>query len=59
MEGFDGGDGAEAARRWWVKIERSVRYMIAQLPQDHFDPNLWVTLAGKPPLRRDDPRGLH
>ncbi|WP_461144988.1 helix-turn-helix domain-containing protein [Salinifilum aidingensis] len=58
-EAVHNADGAEAARRWRVKIERSVRYMVAQLPQDHFDPNLWVTLAGKPPLRRDDPRGVH
>lgn len=58
-EAIHKGDGAEAARRWRVKVERSVRYMVAQLPQDHFDPKLWVTLAGKPPLRRGDPRGVH
>jgi DNA-binding GntR family transcriptional regulator len=34
-------DGNEAARRWRVKVERSVRYMVAQVPQDHFDPSLW------------------
>lgn len=51
FEAIRNGDGAEAARRWRVKVERSVRYMVAQLPQDHFDPNLWVTLAGKPTTR--------
>ncbi|WP_017975436.1 GntR family transcriptional regulator [Actinopolyspora halophila] len=53
------GDGNEAARRWRVKIERSVRYMVAQLPQDHFDLNLWVTIAGKPDPRPGDPRNAH
>lgn len=54
-EAVHNADGAEAARRWRVKVERSVRYMVAQLPRDHFDPHLWATLAGKPPLRRSDP----
>lgn len=58
-EAIRNGDGAESARRWRVKIERSVRCMIAQLRRDHFDPHLWVTLAGKPPLRHGDPRGAH
>ncbi|WP_344679469.1 GntR family transcriptional regulator [Saccharopolyspora taberi] len=55
-EAIRGGDANEAARRWRVKVERSVRYMVAQLPQDHFDPNLWVTIAGKPEPRPGDPR---
>lgn len=54
-EAIRGGDGNEAARRWRVKVERSVRYMVAQLPQDHFDPNLWVTIAGKPNPQQGDP----
>ena len=58
-EAIHNADGAEAARRWRVKNERSVRYMVAQLPQDHFDSHLWATLAGKPPLRRGDPRNGH
>lgn len=58
-EAIRNGDGDEAARRWRVKVERSVRYMVSQLPQDHFDPSLWTTLVGKPPLRRGDPRGAH
>lgn len=59
LEAVHRADGAETARRWRVKLERSVRYMVAQLPRDHFDPQLWATLAGKPPLRRGDPRGVH
>ncbi|GAB3292263.1 helix-turn-helix domain-containing protein [Parasphingorhabdus pacifica] len=59
FEAIRNADGDEAARRWRVKVERSVRYMVAQLPQDHFDPQLWVTLAGKPPLRSGDSRGGH
>ncbi|MFF7650959.1 hypothetical protein ACFZCY_14050 [Streptomyces sp. NPDC007983] len=49
-------DGNEAARLWRVKIERCVRFMIAQLPEDDAAPHLWTTLAGRPRLRRDDPR---
>ncbi|WP_369395375.1 FCD domain-containing protein [Streptomyces sp. CG1] len=45
-------DGNEAARLWRVKIERCVRYMIAQLPQDDAELYLWTTLAGRPRLRR-------
>ncbi|WP_223838363.1 GntR family transcriptional regulator [Saccharopolyspora pogona] len=52
------GDGNEAARLWRVKVERSVRYMVAQLPRDHFDPDLWITIAGKPNPRPSDPRNL-
>ncbi|MFI5800957.1 helix-turn-helix domain-containing protein [Streptomyces sp. NPDC051677] len=44
-------DGNEAARLWRVKIERCVRYMIAQLPEDDVTPHLWTTLAGRPRLR--------
>ncbi len=55
-EAIHNADGAEAARRWRVKNERSVRYMVAQLPQDHFASHLWSTLAGQPPLRRGDTR---
>lgn len=44
-------DGNEAARLWRVKIERCVRYMIAQLPEDDVAPYLWTTLAGRPRLR--------
>ncbi|TLS47752.1 GntR family transcriptional regulator [Streptomyces montanus] len=50
-------DGNEAARLWRVKIERCVRYMIAQLPEDDVAPHLWTTLAGRPRLRAGDPRG--
>ncbi|NUS85546.1 MAG: helix-turn-helix domain-containing protein [Streptomyces sp.] len=50
-------DGNEAARLWRVKIERCVRYMIAQLPEDDVAPHLWTTLAGRPRLRPGDPRG--
>lgn len=56
-EAIRNGDGNEAARRWRVKVERSVRYMVAQLPQDRFDPGLWVTIAGQPTPRRGDPAG--
>ncbi|MFE1885080.1 GntR family transcriptional regulator [Streptomyces diastatochromogenes] len=49
-------DGNEAARLWRVKIERCVRYMIAQLPEDDVAPHLWTTLAGRPRLRPGDPR---
>ncbi|WP_246203443.1 hypothetical protein [Streptomyces tailanensis] len=52
-----GADGNEAARLWRVKIERCVRYMIAQLPEDDIAPHLWTTLAGRPRLGREDPRG--
>ena len=48
-------DGNEAARLWRAKIERCVRFMIAQLPEDDAAPHLWTTLAGRPRLRRDDP----
>ncbi|MGW2328344.1 helix-turn-helix domain-containing protein [Streptomyces sp. NPDC001700] len=47
-------DGNEAARLWRVKIERCVRFMIAQLPEDDAAPHLWTTLAGRPRTRRDD-----
>lgn len=50
-------DANEAARLWRVKIERCVRYMIAQLPEDDAAPNLWTTLAGRPRLRPGEPRG--
>ena len=50
-------DGNEAARLWRVKIERCVRYMIAQLPEDDIAPHLWTTLAGRPRLGREDARG--
>ncbi|MCZ9342866.1 FCD domain-containing protein, partial [Streptomyces sp. TRM76130] len=46
------GDGNEAARLWRVKIERCVRFMIAQLPDDDVAPQLWTTLAGRPRLHR-------
>ncbi|NEA98739.1 helix-turn-helix domain-containing protein [Streptomyces sp. SID13726] len=49
-------DGNEAARLWRVKIERCVRYMIAQLPEDDVAPHLWATLAGRPRMHRDDLR---
>ncbi|KAA5835190.1 GntR family transcriptional regulator [Saccharopolyspora hirsuta] len=51
-EAIRDGDADEAARRWRIKVERSVRYMVAQLPQDHFDPELWATIAGKPDPHR-------
>jgi DNA-binding GntR family transcriptional regulator len=50
-------DGNEAARLWRVKIERCVRYMIAQLPDDVVAPYLWTTLVGRPRLRQEDARG--
>lgn len=46
-------DGNEAARLWRVKIERCVRYMIAQLPEADAAPHLWTSLAGTPRLRRE------
>lgn len=54
-EAIRSGDVDEAARRWRIKVERSVRYMVAQLPQGHFDPNLWATIAGKPDPRHGEP----
>ncbi|WP_461143482.1 IS630 family transposase [Salinifilum aidingensis] len=56
LEAIRNGDGDDAARRWRVKVERSVRYMVAQLPGDHFDPDLWVALAGKATPEPGDPR---
>lgn len=50
------GDGNEAARLWRVKIERCVRFMIAQLPEDDVAPHLWATLAGRPRLHRGELR---
>ncbi|MFJ9543455.1 helix-turn-helix domain-containing protein [Streptomyces sp. NPDC101225] len=50
-------DGNEAARLWRVKIERCVRYMIAQLPEDDVAPYLWTTLAGRPRMRAGEARG--
>ncbi|MFM9371911.1 helix-turn-helix domain-containing protein [Streptomyces sp. Da 82-17] len=50
-------DGNEAARLWRVKIERCVRFMIAQLPEDDVAPHLWATLAGRPHLHREAVRG--
>ncbi|MFE7275506.1 helix-turn-helix domain-containing protein [Streptomyces sp. NPDC057623] len=50
-------DGNEAARLWRVKIERCVRYMIAQLSEDDVAPYLWTTLAGRPRMRPADSRG--
>ncbi|NUT24936.1 MAG: helix-turn-helix domain-containing protein [Streptomyces sp.] len=51
-------DGNEAARLWRVKIERCVRYMIAQLPEDDVAPHLWTSLAGRPRLRPEEPRSV-
>ncbi|WP_269146167.1 hypothetical protein [Streptomyces endocoffeicus] len=31
--------------------------MVAQLPEDDVAPHLWTTLAGRPRLHREDPRG--
>lgn len=56
-EALRNADGNEAARLWRVKIERCAHFMIAQLPEDDVDSHLWTTLAGRPRLRRDDPRG--
>ena len=56
FEAVRAGDGAEAARLWRIKVERSVRFMATQLPDSTFDPNLWATIAGKPERRADDPR---
>ncbi|MER5544003.1 hypothetical protein ABT072_16475 [Streptomyces sp. NPDC002589] len=52
-----GADGNEAARLWWVKSERCVRHMVAQLPEDAVEPYPWTTLAGRPRLRPGDSRG--
>ncbi|WP_460963459.1 IS630 family transposase [Parasphingorhabdus pacifica] len=56
FEAIRNGDGDDAARRWRVKVERSVRYMAAQLPEDHFDPDLWGAIAGKATPEPGDPR---
>lgn len=50
-EALHAADGNEAARLWRVKIERCVRYMIAELPEDDVAPYLWTTLAGRPRMR--------
>jgi hypothetical protein len=50
-------DGNEAARLWRVKIERRVRFLIAQLSEHDVEPYLWTTLAGRPRLRPGEPRG--
>ncbi|MBV1935603.1 helix-turn-helix domain-containing protein [Streptomyces sp. BV286] len=50
------GDGDETARLWRVKVERSTRYMVNLLPQAHFDPDLWVAIAGRPTPRPGDTR---
>ncbi|WP_262697917.1 MULTISPECIES: helix-turn-helix domain-containing protein [Streptomyces] len=57
FEALRNADGNEAARLWRVKIERCVRFMIAQLPEDDVAPHLWTTLAGRPRLHREDARG--
>jgi hypothetical protein len=49
-------DGNEAARLWRVRIERCVRYMIAQLPEDDVAPHVWTTQAGRSRLRPGEPR---
>jgi DNA-binding GntR family transcriptional regulator/transposase len=56
FEAIRNGDGDDAARRWRVKVERSVRYMVAQLPEDHFDADLWGAIAGKANPEPGDPR---
>ncbi|GAA0528487.1 hypothetical protein GCM10011581_31390 [Saccharopolyspora subtropica] len=56
FEAIRNGDGDDAARRWRVKVERSVRYMAARLPDDHFDPDLWGTIAGRAAPEPGDPR---
>jgi DNA-binding GntR family transcriptional regulator/transposase len=38
--------GNDAVRRWRAKIEYMVRYMTAQLPQEDFDSQLWLTITG-------------
>ncbi|MFI6737738.1 helix-turn-helix domain-containing protein [Nonomuraea sp. NPDC050451] len=48
-------DGNEGARLYRVKIERCVRYMIAQLPEDDVAPHLWTILAGRPRPPRTAP----
>ncbi|MFD7500119.1 GntR family transcriptional regulator [Streptomyces sp. NPDC059850] len=39
-------DGGEAVRVWRAKLDISVRYMVAQLPTENFDPELWLTISG-------------
>ena len=56
FEAIRNGDGDDAARRWRAKIERSVRYMVGQLPEDHFDTGLWGAIAGKATPEPGDPR---
>ncbi|MCX5336384.1 helix-turn-helix domain-containing protein [Streptomyces sp. NBC_00140] len=56
FEAILNGDGDEAARLWRVKVERSTRYMANLLPQAHFDPALWVAIAGRPVPRPGDTR---
>ena len=39
-------DGSEAVRVWRAKLDIGVRYMVAQLPTENFDPELWLTISG-------------
>lgn len=39
-------DGHEAVRVWRAKLDIGVRYMVAQLPTENFDPELWLTISG-------------
>ncbi|RNG28802.1 GntR family transcriptional regulator [Streptomyces botrytidirepellens] len=39
-------DGGEAVRVWRAKLDIGVRYMVAQLPTENFDPELWLTISG-------------
>ncbi|MFF5991185.1 helix-turn-helix domain-containing protein [Prauserella flavalba] len=40
------GSPEEAAARWRAKVEYAVRYMVAELPLEGFDADLWTTLTG-------------
>ena len=49
------GRGHEAVRVWRVKLDIAVRYMVAQLPTENFDPELWLTISTATE-HRDHPR---
>ncbi|RBM11557.1 hypothetical protein DI005_33495 [Prauserella sp. PE36] len=40
------GSPEDAAARWRAKVEYAVRYMVAELPLEGFDADLWRTLTG-------------
>ncbi|MDQ8708097.1 GntR family transcriptional regulator [Streptomyces sp. LHD-70] len=46
LEALRSRSGHDAVRHWRAKIEYMVRYMAAQLPQEDFDAQLWLTISG-------------